>query len=91
MTTVPLPSKEPSFQTQMAYLQTVKFTGKLGTDQTGRFPVTSSHSIKYLIVLYENDSNAILAETLTSCSERKLIRSTRVLHSYLSARIPHPQ
>ena len=36
------------------------------------------------MVLYDHESNAILAEPLTSCSERKLIRATRVLHSYLS-------
>ena len=91
MTTLPLPSQEPSVRTQMAYLQTVEFTGKVSTDQTGRFPVTSSRSSKYLMVLYDHDSNIILAETLTSRSERELIRATRVLHSYLSNRGLTPQ
>ena len=86
MTTLPLPLQEPRFLTQMAYLQTVEFTGKVSTDQTGRFPVTSSRGSKYLMVLYDYDSNAILAEPLTSRSERKLIRATRVLHAYLSDR-----
>ena len=86
MTTPPLPLQEPGVRTQMAYLQTVKFTGKVSTGQTGRFPVTSSRGSKYLMVLYAHDSNAILAEPLTSCSERKLILATRVLYSYISAR-----
>ena len=43
------------------------------------------------MVLYDHDSNAILAGPLTSCSELELIRSTCVLHSYLSARSLIPQ
>ena len=75
----------------MAYLQIVQFTRKLSTDQTGRFPVTSSCGSKYLMVLYDHNSNAILAEPLTSHRKRKLIRATCVLHSYLSARGLTPQ
>ena len=84
MTNLPIPLQEPIFRTQILYLQTVYFTGTASTDQTRRFPVTSSRGSKYLMVLYDHESNAILAEPLTSCSERKLIRATRVLHSYLS-------
>ena len=43
------------------------------------------------MLLYDHESNAILAEPLTSCSERKLIQATRILHSYLSARSLTPQ
>ena len=35
---------------------------KVSKDQTGRFPVTSSRSSKYLMVLYDHDSNAIILE-----------------------------
>ena len=79
MTTLPLPSQESSVQTQMAYLHTVKFTVKVSTDQTGRFPVTSSRGSKYLMVLYDHDSNAILEEPLASRRKRELIRATCVL------------
>ena len=81
MTTPPLPSQEPKVRTQMAYLQTIYFTGKVSTDQTGHFPNTSSLRSKYLMVLYDHDSNAILAEPLTSRNKPKLIRSTRILHA----------
>ena len=57
----------------MAYLQTDEFTGKVSTDQTGRFTITSSRGSKYLMVLYDHDSNAILAEPLTSRSKQELI------------------
>ena len=91
MTTPPLPSQEPKVLTQMAYLQTIEFTGKVSTDQTGRFPVTSSRGSKYIMVLYDHDSNAILAEPLNSRNERELIRAARVLHAYLSDRGLTPQ
>ena len=91
MTNPPLPSQEPKVRTQMSYLQTVEFTGKVSTDKTGRFPVTSSRGSKYPMVLYEHNSNTILAEPLTSRNERTLIRSTRVLHAYLSYRGLTPQ
>ena len=75
----------------MAYLQTIEFTGKVSTDQTGRFPVTSSRGSKYLMVLYDHDSNAILSEPLTSRNKRKLIRAIHVLRAYLSDRGLTPQ
>ena len=43
------------------------------------------------MVLYDHDSNAILAEPLTSRSKHEQIRATRVLNSYLSARGLTPQ
>ena len=36
------------------------------------------------MVLYNHNSNAILAEPLTSRSKHELIRATRVLHAYFS-------
>ena len=91
MTTPPLPLQEPKVQTQMAYLQTIESTEKFSTDQTGHFPITSSRGSKYLMVLYDHDSNAILAEPLTSRNERKLIRATHFLHAYLSNFVLNPQ
>ena len=61
MKTTPLPMQEPRVRTQMTYLQTVAFTGKVSTYQTRRFPDTSSRGSKYLMVLYDHDNNAILA------------------------------
>ena len=71
MTTPTLPLQEETVQTKMASLQTIELTGKVSTDQTGRFPVTSSSGSKYLMVLYDHDSNAILATPLTSRNENK--------------------
>ena len=64
---------------------------KVSTDQTGRFRVTSSRGSKYLVVLYDHDSNAILSKPLASRNKRKLIQATRVLHAYLFGRGITPQ
>jgi hypothetical protein len=82
----PLISDEPCTRTQPCFLDTIEFTGKVSTDQTGRFPHTSSRGSKYLMVLYAYDSNAILSEPIKSRSESELVRAYTKLHSYLSAR-----
>ena len=43
------------------------------------------------MVLYDHNSNAILAMPLTSRNERELIQATHVLHAYLSDRSLAPQ
>ena len=48
----------------LATLGLVEFTNKVYSDQIGRFPVNSSKGNKYILVLYEQDSNTILAEPL---------------------------
>jgi hypothetical protein len=39
-------------------------TGQVYTNQTGRFITPSSNGNNYLLILYDYDSNAILAEPL---------------------------
>ena len=38
-----------------------ELNGMISTDQTGRFPTISQRGNKYIMVLYNYDSNAILA------------------------------
>ena len=64
---------------------------KIFTDQTGRFPITSSTRKKYIMILYDYDINSILTETMTSRDERELIRATEELHGQLTARGLKPQ
>ena len=75
----------------MAFLKSIEVTGNISTDQTGRFPVTSSRGSKYRIVLYDHDSNAIIAEPLKLRSEHELIRAYSALHTHLSNRGLAPQ
>ena len=73
------------------FVETVELTGKVSTDQTGRFPVTSSRGSKYLMVLYDHGSNAIIPEPIKSRSEADLIRAYSVLHAKLTNRGLRPK
>jgi hypothetical protein len=70
----------------MIYVKAIEATGQIYTDQSGRFPTTSSRGNKYVMILYDYDSNAILAEPLKSKSEGEMIRAYTKLHEYLSGR-----
>jgi hypothetical protein len=41
-------------------MKPVEITGQIFSDQTGRFPITSSRGNKYIMVVYDYKSNAIL-------------------------------
>jgi hypothetical protein len=55
--------------------------------QTGRFPVTSSKGNKYIMVVYDYDSTAIiLAEPIKNRSEHEILRAYSKLHQDLTDR-----
>jgi hypothetical protein len=85
MTTSEL-SIESNVRTHCAFTKIVTFTGKVFSDQTGRFPQTSSRGNKSIMIFYDYDSNAILAEPLKSHSGAELLRAFTKLHEYLAER-----
>ena len=89
MTASPPPSEDDA-RTNCAYLTLVTITGKVATDQTGRFPQTSSLGNKYVMVLFVQDANAILAEPITDRSDHELLRATQHLHDRITAVGLHP-
>jgi hypothetical protein len=60
--------------------------GQIYTDQTGRFPVISRKGNKYIMVLYECDGNAILAEPIRNRTAPELLRAFQVMEKRLTAR-----
>jgi hypothetical protein len=50
----------------MVFVEAIDATGPIYTNQTGRFPITSSQQHKYIMVSYDYDSNWIFTEPLTS-------------------------
>jgi hypothetical protein len=50
-------------------------TGKLSTHQTGRFPKKSQRGYKYIMTLYESDSNAILVKPMKNRTSGKMLRA----------------
>jgi len=73
------------------FLHTIAVTSQLHTDQTGRFPTQSSRGMNYLMIAYDYDSNAILAEPLKNRSALELLHGYTAIHSTLVARGLRPQ
>jgi hypothetical protein len=67
----------------LSILDAAEETGKMYSDITGRFPVQSSRGHKYIFVLYDYDSNAILVEPLKSRAATEILRAFDVLHQRL--------
>ena len=60
------------------------------SDQTGQFPKQSKSGHKYIMVLVEIDSNAILGEPMKSRKDAEMIRAYDVLVKRLQQVNIHP-
>jgi hypothetical protein len=60
--------------------------GQICTDQTGRFPVVSSKGNKYIMILHDYDSNAILAQPIKDQKAAELLKAFQVMEQELVAR-----
>ena len=85
------PQATQSENTNLVFFKTVDLSGKIYTDQTGRFPVTSIRGNKYILVAYHFDSNTIHAEPLKTRSGLDLTTAYQKLHSLLTNRGLRPQ
>ena len=65
--------------------------GVIETDQTGRFPITSELGNAYIMVLYDFDSNAILATCIKSRNKEYLIEGFKEVHRELKDAVIVPQ
>jgi hypothetical protein len=61
-------------KTQFVYAATID-AGQIYTDQTGIFPVVSSRGNKYIMILYDYDSNAILAKPIKDRTAPELLKA----------------
>ena len=75
----------------LATMQIVRLEQKIFTDQTGRFPTTSSLGNKYILTLFDTDTNTILVEPLKNKSKEELTRAQEKLYNYLTERGFKPQ
>jgi hypothetical protein len=69
-------------KTQYVYAATID-AGQIYTDQTGRFPVVSSTGNKYIMVLYDYDSNAILAKPIKDRTAPEFLKAFQVMEQEL--------
>jgi hypothetical protein len=77
----------PHERTHHVFAAVHDVTGQIYTDLTGRFPVQSSRGYKYILVLYDYDSNAILTEPMRNRSDTEHLRAYNKLHQYLLDRV----
>jgi hypothetical protein len=80
------PSESPNLKSHQCFTSVVSFktTAKAYSDQTGRFPYTSSRGNQYLMIVYDYDSNAILQEPLKNRTAGELTRAWSTMHQRLS-------
>jgi hypothetical protein len=79
------PDIDNGVKTQFVYAATID-AGQIYTDQTGRFPVVSSRGNKYIMILYDYDSNAILAQPIKDRTASELLKAFQVMEQELVAR-----
>ena len=86
-------SSHEDVRANLVSIKIVELEGKVFTDQTGRFPINSSRGNKYVMVMYDNDTNAILAEAMKSRTQDEMVRAQAHLHGMLTKRgfKPHVQ
>ena len=82
----PTPIQQRSNAVFTAYHLVDAHNGVIYTDPTGAFPVTSRAGHKYLLVLYDFDSNAILAEPMKARSDDEALRAYEALYNTLTTR-----
>ena len=61
-------TKSKDTKNNLVFVKHYDMIKSICSDQTGRFPVTSNRGNKYMMVVLDNDSNAILSEPLPSQS-----------------------
>jgi hypothetical protein len=79
------PNLDQGLKTQYVYAAAID-AGQKYTDQTGIFPVVSSKDNKYIMILYDYDSNAILAQPIKDRTAPELLRAFQVMEQALVAR-----
>jgi len=65
--------------------------GKINTDQTNRYPVTSTRGNKYILVAYDYDSNTINAKPLKTRTGPNLLVAYIKIQNLLEQRGLKPQ
>jgi hypothetical protein len=71
--------------TQFIYAATID-AGQIYTDQTGISPVVSSKGNKYIMILYDYDSNDILAQPIKDRTAPELLKAFQLMEQELVAR-----
>ena len=81
------PGKQPLNQEHQVGIHVIDFEelkGVIATDQTGSFTITSRLGNAYIMVLYDFDSNSILATGIKSRKKEHLIEGFKEVNRELT-------
>jgi len=66
--------------THFCYAAMLKPTGQIYTNQTGKFVALSSTGNNYILILYDYDSNVIIAIPFKNCKSDSILNAYKVRH-----------
>jgi hypothetical protein len=76
---------EHGIKNQFVYAATID-AGRIYTDQTGRSQVVSRKGNKYIIIVYDYDSNVILAQPIKDRTVPELLKAFQIMEQEFVAR-----
>jgi hypothetical protein len=80
--TIPI-NKEP---TNLVFMVIHDISGKVFTNQTGQFPLTSNRGNAYLVIFYIYDANFIASIPIKNQTKEELLRAYQITYEYLARR-----
>ena len=87
----PQPDEPLAPRSHFLYAACAEITGKVFSDQTGRFLTSSTSGNKEILILYDYDSNFIHAEAMKDRSGPEILMAYKRGHELLSSRGLRPQ
>ena len=79
------------FKTEHIFLKLYNASEKIYSDQIGRFTITSSKGSKYVMIIYEYDSNHIHGQRIKPCNASDLTTAYEKVHEIVTSRGLKPQ
>jgi hypothetical protein len=84
------PSNKRSHHCYVGLIKPERY-GQLYSDLTAQFPIASSKGNNYLLIIYDYDSNGILAQPMRTRTGPCILAAYKVLHEHLVAAGLHPK
>ena len=79
----PIP-EDVGVRANTVFIEILPISGKISSDPTGWFPVTSSRGGKYIMVVADYNSDVILVEPLTSRAKTEILHAVTKLYKHLN-------
>jgi hypothetical protein len=77
-------------KTNLVYVAVHNIESKMYADLTGRFPSVSSRGHKYILIVYDFDSNNIMGQPIKNRSDTAAIRAYTMIYDELTAKSLKP-